>query len=161
MEKYNLLNDRNTNSSNVSVNKVKSNFTGDIVIIDPITIITDEEELVSYNYGLAMEEAGFNNYICGSFNLNNQEHNILTCYEDVDEEKILGKFIVDSCCIGIFYLEDIERYNSDFSISKAVFNKEAVLIKNFNGKIGIFKGEISNEIFIVGKGNRDFFINPK
>lgn len=130
------------------------------------------------SYGENMEALGITNYICRDTIYGDWS---CTTYNTDTEEK-LGKFCADAGLVAVFELDEVLKYNPDFSQWIKTHNWCVTVIENFtgninfevvhqsgvytkddefesNGKIYCKEGETweNDEIQVVGKGNINFF----
>lgn len=131
------------------------------------------------SYGENMEALGITNYICRDTTYGDWS---CTTYNTDTEEK-LGKFCADAGLVAVFELDEVLKYNPDFSQWIKTHNWCVTVIENFtgninfevvhqsgvytkddefesNGKIYCKEGETweNDEIQVIGKGNINFFI---
>lgn len=130
------------------------------------------------SYGENMEALGITNYICKDTIYGDWS---CTTYNTDTEEK-LGKFCSDAGLVAVFELDEVLKYNPDFSQWIKTHNWCVTVIENFtgninfevvhqsgvytkddefesNGKIYYKEGETweNDEIQVIGKGNINFF----
>ena len=130
------------------------------------------------SYGENMEALGITNYICRDTIYGDWS---CTTYNTDTEEK-LGKFCADAGLVAVFELDEVLKYNPDFSQWIKTHNWCVTVIENFtgninfevvhrsgiytkddefesNGKIYCKEGETweNDEIQVIGKGNINFF----
>lgn len=130
------------------------------------------------SYGENMEALGITNYICRDTIYGDWS---CTTYNTDTEEK-LGKFCSDAGLVAVFELDEVLKYNPDFSQWIKTHNWCVTVIENFtgninfevvhqsgvytkddefesNGKIYCKEGETweNDEIQVIGKGNINFF----
>lgn len=130
------------------------------------------------SYGENMEVLGITNYICRDTIYGDWS---CTTYNTDTEEK-LGKFCSDAGLVAVFELDEVLKYNPDFSQWIKTHNWCVTVIENFtgninfevvhqsgvytkddefesNGKIYCKEGETweNDEIQVIGKGNINFF----
>ncbi len=65
----------------------------------------------------------------------------------------VGNFSADSGCIGVFYLDEVLKYNPDFQ--SGLSNNCYTIIKDFAGRIIIYSAE--DYFHILGIGNKTFY----
>lgn len=130
------------------------------------------------SYGENMEALGITNYICRDTIYGDWS---CTTYNTDTEEK-LGKFCADAGLVAVFELDEVLKYNPDFSQWIKTHNWCVTVIENFTGNInfeivhqrGVYtkddefesngiiyykEGETweNDEIQVIGKGNINFF----
>ena len=130
------------------------------------------------SYGENMEALGITNYICRDTIYGDWS---CTTYNTDTKEK-LGKFCADAGLVAVFELDEVLKYNPDFSQWIKTHNWCVTVIENFtgninfevvhqsgvytkddefesNGKIYCKEGEAweNDEIQVIGKGNINFF----
>ena len=130
------------------------------------------------SYGENMEALGITNYICRDTIYGDWS---CTTYNTDTKEK-LGKFCADAGLVAVFELDEVLKYNPDFSQWIKTHNWCVTVIENFtgninfeivhqsgvytkddefeiNGKIYCKEGETweNDEIQVIGKGNINFF----
>lgn len=130
------------------------------------------------SYGENMEVLGITNYICRDTIYGDWS---CTTYNTDTGEK-LGKFCADAGLVAVFELDEVLKYNPDFSQWIKTHNWCVTVIENFtgninfevvhqsgvytkddefesNGKIYCKEGETweNDEIQVIGKGNINFF----
>ena len=130
------------------------------------------------SYGENMEALGITNYICRDTIYGDWS---CTTYNTDTEEK-LGKFCADAGLVAVFELDEVLKYNPDFSQRIKTHNWCVTVIENFTGNInfeivhqkGVYtkddefesngiiyykEGETweNDEIQVIGKGNINFF----
>lgn len=143
-------------------------FEGTLVITDPCYFIKDDGENESdwdrCNYGLNLSVLGFNNYICTDNLYGNWSctlYNLVNIKNMLSDDNVeLSQFSSDSGLVGVFYLEDILKYDSEFNLKNFLHNEVAV-VENFRGTVDIInrnnKQDIEAEVMVVGLGNINFF----
>lgn len=143
-------------------------FKGDIIITDPYYIMKDEDFEIWDSYNL--NGFGINTYIC-----RDTMHGYWDCAVfNADNNEIIGEFCGDSGMVGVFLLDEVLKYNSDFDYH-IEFPWATTIIKNFDGKVifetvrekGIWKDDDLNHkkgdkwknsyVSIVGNGNVNFY----
>ena len=130
------------------------------------------------SYGENMEALGITNYICRDTIYGDWS---CTTYNTDTKEK-LGKFCADAGLVAVFELDEVLKYNPDFSQWIKTHNWCVTVIENFtgninfevvhqsgvytkddefeiNGKIYCKEGETweNDEIQVIGKGSINFF----
>lgn len=130
------------------------------------------------SYGENMEALGITNYICRDTIYGDWS---CTTYNTDTKEK-LGKFCADAGSVAVFELDEVLKYNPDFSQWIKTHNWCVTVIENFtgninfevihqsgiytkddefesNGKIYCKEGETweNDEVQVIGKGNINFF----
>ena len=157
-------------------------FRGKIIITDPCYIAKENDWGVSVDYENYKMPEDFTTYIFsdtgvgdGSWTVNifnnvrlvNSKEEVIEFIQSIDDEdsdylgdlyasgqiKEIGKFCADSGCTGIFYYDEVEKYNPDFF--KDTRKQCYTVIDNFDGDINIIKD--SNNFHIYGTGNKTFF----
>jgi hypothetical protein len=69
------------------------------------------------------------------------------------QQKEIGTFSADSGCTGVFYLDEVLKYNPDFQ--SGLSNKCYTIIEDFAGRVILYK---TDEYFhILGIGNKTFY----
>lgn len=100
-----------------------------------------------------MEQFGFVNYLVSPAY---DSGDVMIFNSDNDSE--IGTVYMDSGKLGVFYLEDILRYNPHFDLHLRRSN-DAMLINNFRGVVTLMSTELGDgghSFEVVGIGNMNF-----
>lgn len=145
-------------------------FNGDIVITDPCQIIPDnrKDDWQKSGYGEHMYILGFSDYLSeitpdGDWSCEVFQGSDKSLWEPQTLEKKIGDFSADACRVGIFYLQEILKYNPSFDLH---INKPlcCCLIKDFQGIVKIVRKlypEDNDSIHVTGEGNQLFFCRER
>lgn len=130
----------------------KEHFEGTIVIGDPCSMVSCEEDWQKAKWGERMDVLGFGPFLA----VEAEEDS----FEAVDERgSILGKFCTDSCIVVVVSLDDLLKYNPLFADELAAYPQNFVVIKDFRGDVACRKR--GDERQIVGQGNIAFATRRK
>ena len=141
-------------------------FNSDIIITDPCYIIPAErpQDWICCDYGEDMFSLGFRHCLCrrtpdGDWFCEVFRGTGRNIWTSLDPAKKIGTFSADTGKVGVFYLQEILRYNPAFDdhIKKPWC---ACWIKNFAGTVRIISqtdphGDES--MHVIGCGNQTFF----
>lgn len=129
-------------------------FKGDILITDPCYIFRDEDwDRYCDNFDPSfISELGFTNYIWEDTLIGDWSCATINSRTG----KKIGNFFADAGLVGVFYIDEILRYNPEYDVTP---DDSQTVIKDFDGNI-IYHADhgIAN---LVGMGNIDFFTKMK
>lgn len=77
-------------------------------------------------------------------------------YDDDLPYDVLGQFCADAGEVGVFYLDEVLKYNPDFEDWMRVHDWCVTTVDDFDGEIEYFV-DSDNDAHIVGIGNINFF----
>lgn len=143
-------------------------FKGTIIITDPCYIDNDHILWDSENFdifsGRGLQKFGFTDYIwdttvygdwsCTTFELKSEAVNKSIGALSIEDMKSqLGNFCADAGLVGVFYLEEVLKFNPtfDYHIER---KWTTTLIEDFDGEIEYIV--FDDEVFIKGTGNINF-----
>lgn len=134
--------------------KTNQFFKGSIVIGDPCYFVNSEEDWQKCELGKQMDRLGFTDFLYVEYP---DDPQIVVD----NDNKIIGGICQDSCAIVVVYLNELEKYNPNYS--EAFFSdKNRTIIENYEGEVG-FKtvpvnvdGEDDEDTVIFGNGNVAF-----
>ncbi len=132
--------------------KKKEHFEGTIVIGDPCSMVSCEEDWQTAKWGERMDALGIGAFLSIEF-----EEDIREIVDD--RGPVLGEFCTDSCVVVVVGLEDLLKYNPPFKSELASYPQNFTVIKDFMGDVTYRKK--GDECQIVGKGNVDFASRSK
>lgn len=128
----------------------------DIVITDPCYIVDSDTDWKACNYGSSMEVLGFKQCITSP-----------TIYGDwscqtieVSSNKDIGSFTADAGMVGVFSLDEVLHYNSNFTQFMQTSPWCVTVIKNFTGDVKILKNT-NGSVYVSGIGSTNFYTSQK
>lgn len=153
-------------------------FNGTIVIVDPEKFAKPEDLGKKIDTGIARisPKLGFSNVFFAETGIGNcflsfhrvsdvkeyykngAENFVKKTIADAFNEKIKpqdGQISSDSGTVGVFLLEEVEKYNPD-SLRKYKCGSDFIIIKNYRGKIGYFRDKYG-VIHYFGTGTTNFY----
>lgn len=120
-------------------------FEGDVIIIDPCSVVTNNDDWHNCDFGCAMEKLGFTDFL-----YKESDSDGVLKVVDSDSGEIIGTVCTDSCVYVVLLFEELLRYNPGFS-DHIRYPENCVILRDFSGDI-----VIDNENRIAGTGNRNF-----
>jgi|WetSurMetagenome_2_1015567.scaffolds.fasta_scaffold00711_54 hypothetical protein len=127
-------------------------FDGDIVITDPIYVIT-HDDWTKCSYGHNLPILGFENFLADSTLCGDWE-----CLICNDKGKQIGHISADSGQVGIFLTDEIKKYSKEAYQCLRQNNNVATFIHGFHGDVQFYKS-LQDDIEytkIKGVGNINF-----
>jgi hypothetical protein len=125
-----------------------------------------------FGSGSGLEKFGFTNWIwedtiygdwgCTTYELKESSIDIEKDPNEIernDVKRVLGRFCADAGLVGVFYLNEILKFNPDFKYPVNDYGCElATVIKDFDGDVEYLISEFDGEesAYIKGTGNVNF-----
>lgn len=152
-------------------------FKGTIIITDPCYVVKDEdwENVSCYDsmsddltniMGLSQciaESTLCGDWSCITCKVEKNPYDVIDTLVDnrsedgsYEYDDVLGQFCADSGEVGVFYLDDVLKYNPDFEDWMRVNDWCVTCIEDFDGEVEYFV-DSDNDAHIVGIGNINFF----
>ena len=131
--------------------KRKQRFDGTIIIGDPCSMVSTEEDWQKAKWGEKMDLLGFSDFLAIEFEEVSQKV--------VDgDDATYGGFCTDSCMVDVLYLDELLEYNPDFRHELEKFPQNYAIVRDFKGEV-TFRTKNSARC-IVGTGNINFVSIP-
>lgn len=146
---------------------------GDILITDPCYIEKETDDFSTnsfYNRNFPdrciAKRTIYGDWLCTLFECEADDVELVRTYiteliesnQNLYPGKVIGNFCADAGAVGVFYLDDVLKYNPDFNyhIEKPW---TATVIKNFKGTVHYIKTNINGHVYahIVGIGENGFY----
>ncbi len=108
--------------------KKKEHFEGTIVIGDPCSMVSCEEDWQTAKWGERMDALGIGAFLSIEF-----EEDIREIVDD--RGSVLGEFCTDSCVVVVVGLEDLLKYNPLFKSELTSYPQNFTVIKDFIGDV--------------------------
>lgn len=117
-------------------------------------------------YGEHMEVLGINNYLCKdtiygdwsctTYQTSTKDIESLINNQSLDYFNPIGEFCADTGMVAVFLLDEVLKYNPNFTKWMEEHSWCVTLIKDFDGDVEYFVDNNDNA-HIIGKGNINFF----
>ena len=119
-------------------------FDGDIILIDPCSVVKSNSDWHACEFGADMSALGFTDFVYADSGSDSRIRVIAT-----DRRETLGTVCTDSCVFVVILYNELMRYRPDFS-DHIRYPENSVIIRGFSGEV------VYEENCFTGKGNVNF-----
>ena len=119
-------------------------FDGDIIIIDPCSVVKSNSDWHNCEFGANMSALGFTDFVYADAGSDSRIRII-----DTDRRETIGTVCTDSCVFAVLLFDEVMRYNPGFS-EYIRYPENSVIIRSFSG------GIVFEENSFTGTGNVNF-----
>ena len=119
-------------------------FDGDIILIDPCSVVKSNSDWHTCEFGANMSALGFTDFVYADAGSDSRIRII-----DTDRRENIGTVCTDSCVFAVLLFDEVMRYNPGFN-SHVRYPENSVIICDFHGEI------TADAECISGTGNVNF-----
>ena len=139
-------------------------FKGDIIVTDPCYIVkkhADLDKLISEGFidsirHCIIESTLYGDWSCTTYKTDKDPISVINQPGLISDSIILGEFCADAGLVGVFYLDEVIKYNPAFKDKIKKNPHIATILYDFNGCISYQTGPYQNA-HIIGIGNYNFY----
>ena len=124
-------------------------FKGDIILVDPCSVVRCNDDWQKCGWGADMAAIGLE--YCLYLDAGDESCGAV---KNADTGEILGHFCTDSCALILTDMAEILRYNPDFRDHEK-YPDSCTVIRGFDGEVTMENGRFA------GQGSVNFVTEPK